>query len=120
MIKFLSFLKLTKDIRTVSDYKILNARFVTIKNKLTFFLPKTPKKLSKVYKQKIDLLQSQANRVYKKWAKFEIDFKKIKRKGFKNKSHEKSIYYKRNMLKIEYESILNTFSLLLISLKSYI
>ena len=120
MIKFLSFLKLTKDIRKVADYKILNARFVTIKNKLNLFLPKTPKKVSKTYKQKIDLLQSQANAVYKKWVKFEIDFEKNKRKGFKNKFHEKSIYYKRNKLKIEYESILNTFSLLLISLKSYI
>ena len=120
MIKSLSFFKLTKDIRTVADYKILNARFATIKNKLNFFLPRTPVKIKKKYQQKIDSLQNKANEAYKNWTKFEIDFKRIKRKGFRDKFHEESIYYKRKMLKIEYESILNTFSVLLISLKSYI
>ena len=37
-----------------------------------------------------------------------------------DKFHKKSIYYKRKMLKMEYESIINTFSLLLISLKNYV
>ncbi len=120
MIKFLSFFKLTKNIQKVSDHKILNAKFISIKNKLNFFIPQTPSKIKNLYLKKVERIQKKANIAYDSWSKFEIDFQELKRKGFNDKFHKKSIYYKRKMLKMEYESIINTFSLLLISLKNYV
>ena len=119
-IKLLSFFNLTKDIRKVADHKILQARFNSFKNKYNIFLSKTPSKMKGAYQNKINIIQKQANDVYQLWIEFEIDFNKFKKIGFKDKIHEKSMYYKRKMLKTEYKTILNTFSLLLLSMKNNI
>ena len=119
MIKFLSFLNLTKSIQKVDDHKILKARFETIKIKFNYFLPKIPNRIENIYKKKLNLLQKQSNQVYNKWNKFEINFRKIKNKGFKNKLDKETMYYQRKIFRKEYESIINAFSILLISIKNY-
>ena len=119
-IKLLSFFNLITDIRKVDEYKILKARFNTIQNKLQVFLSKTPLKIKNIYEQKINKLQKQATQAYDAWYQFEIDFNKLKQKGFRNKFHKKSMYYQRKILKMEYKSVLNAFSVLLISIKNNI
>ena len=57
-------------------------------------------------------------RAYDSWHKFEINFKKLKSQGFDDKFQKTSIYYKRKMLRMEYKSILNSLSVLLISIKN--
>tara|TARA_Y100001968_G_scaffold125142_1_gene114126 strand:- start:262 stop:1374 length:1113 start_codon:yes stop_codon:yes gene_type:complete len=120
MIKLLSFFKLTKDIRKVDDFKILKARFNSMYHKSQGFLPRIPSRIKNIYEVKISKLYEQASDAYDKWYQFELDFNKIKRKGFRNKSHKKSMYYQRKVLKMQYASILNTFSVLLMSIKNNI
>ena len=119
MIKFLSFLNLTKGIQKVDEHKILKARLDTIKTKFSYFLPKIPNRVEYIYKKKFNLLQKQSNQAYNKWNKFEIKFRKIKAKGFINKFDKDTMYYQRKIFRQEYESIINTFSILLISIKNY-
>jgi len=119
-IKLLSFFNLTKDIRKVDEHKILKARFSSVKNKFQEFLPKTPLKIKNIYLDKINKLQKQATEVYSAWSEFEINFCKLKQTGFKDKFHKKSMYYQRKMLKAEYKTIVNTFSLLFVSMKNNI
>ena len=77
-------------------------------------------KIKHIYENKVFDLQKQATQCYDAWNKFEIDFKKIKSLGFKNKFQKKSMLYQRKTLSVEYKSILNTFSILLISMKNNI
>jgi stearoyl-CoA desaturase (delta-9 desaturase) len=120
IIKLLSFLKLTTDIRKVDDYKILKARFNSMQNKVQEFLPKTPNSIKCIYEKRVKKLHAQAAQAHTAWYKFEIDFNKIRQKGFRDKFQKKSMYYQRKMLKMEYKSILNAFSLLLMSIKNNI
>ena len=118
MIKFLSFFNLTKDIRKADDYKILKARFNSIKNKFNLILPKVPLKTKNRYENQICELQKKAIQAYDTWYQFEIKFHKLKQKGFRDKLHKRSMYYQKKMLKMEYKSVLNAFSVLLMSLKN--
>jgi len=118
MIKLLSFFKLTRDIRRVEDYKILRARFNSIKNKMQEFLPKKPSRMKDIYEKRINELYKKSSQVYDRWHQFEINFNKFKKIGFRDKVHKKTMYNKRKMLKMEYSSILNTFSLLLLTIKN--
>ena len=63
-------------------------------------------------------MQNQANQAYKAWQGFEINFKKLKSQGFENKFQKTAFHYKRKILKMEYKSILNTLSVLIISMKN--
>ena len=119
-IKFLSYFKLTKDIKKAEEHKILRARFNGMKSKFQLFLPDIPMTLKTVYEKKVTELQEQASQAYNKWNSFEINFQKLKEEGFKDKIQKKSMFYQRKALSIEYKSILNAFSLLLISLKNNI
>ena len=98
----------------------LQVCFNTIQNKLQVFLSKTPLKIKTMYEHKINKLQKQATQAYDVWYQFEIDFNKLKQKGFKDKFHKKSMYYQRKILRMEYKSVLNSFSLLLLSIKNNI
>jgi len=120
IIKLLSFFKLTKDIRKVEDYKILRARFNSMQNKMQEFLPKTSYLTKKTYEKRINELHKKASKAYDTWYQFEINFNKLKETGFRDKFHKKSIYNKRKMLKMKYSSILNAFSLLLVTIKNNI
>ena len=120
IIKLLSFFKLTRDIRKVDDYKILRARLNSLQNKIQEFLPKTSFTIRDNYEKRIKKLYDQASRTYDRWYQFEISFNKLKLKGFRDKFHERSMYDKRKMLKMEYSSILNTLSVLLLTIKNNI
>jgi len=119
-IKFLSFFKLTSGIRKVDEHKILRARFNGLKESFQLHFPKMPKHIRNIYEGRFKEMQNQANQAYKAWEGFEINFKKLKSEGFENKFQKTALLYKRKMLKMEYKSILNTLSILIISMKNTI
>jgi len=120
VIKFLSFFSLTKDIKKVHDHIILKAKFNSMRDKFYLFLPKAPQDIKNTYEKKLNTLQEQATQAYNAWSKFEINFQNLKKKGFESSSQKKSMSYKRKNLSLQYESILNTLSVLLISMKANI
>ena len=120
VIKFLSFFSLTKDIKKVHDHIILKAKFNSMRDKFYLFLPKAPQDIKNTYEKKLNTLQEQATQAYNTWSKFEINFQNLKKKGFESSSQKKSMSYKRKNLILQYESILNTLSVLLISMKANI
>jgi stearoyl-CoA desaturase (Delta-9 desaturase) len=120
MIKLLSFFKLTTNLRKVDDYKILRARFNSMQNKMQKFLPKTSFVMKNTYEKRINKLYEKASNAYDVWYQFEINFNKLKKIGFRDKIHKKLMYDKQKMLKMEYSSILNSFSLLLVTIKNNI
>jgi len=120
VIKLLSFFNLTTEIRKADEHRILKARFNSLQNKFQVFLGSNSLEIKNKYKEKINRLQNQAIQAYDTWYQFEINFNKLKETGFRDKFHKKSMYYKRKMLRMEYNSILNTLSLLLITIKNNI
>ncbi len=116
-IKFLSFFKLTTKIRKVDDYKILRARFNGLKDNFQLYLSKTPEQMKNTYQDRFKKVQNQANQAYDAWQKFEMNFKILKSKGFRDKFEKNKVYYKRKILRMEYKSILVATSILLRSLK---
>ena len=119
-IKFLSFLNLTKDIKRVHDHIILKAQFNSMRNKLYLFLPKAPQNIKTTYEKKLNELQEQASQAYSTWSKFEINFQNLKKKGFESVQQKRKMLNKRKDLMVQYKSILNALSLLIISLKANI
>ena len=117
-IKFLSFFKLTTKIRKVDEHKILRAHFNGLKSNFQLYFSKIPKQMKNTYQDRFKKIQNQANQAYDAWQKFEMNFKILKSKGFKDKFEKTRIYYKRKLLRMEYKSILNTLSVLIISMKN--
>ena len=76
------------------------------------------KKIENIYQEKLKEIQNKANQAYDSWHKFEINFKKLKSQGFENKFQKTAFYYKRKILRMEYKSILNTLSVLIINMKN--
>ena len=91
-----------------------------MKKKFQSFSPKVPSKIIHQYEQKVIELKEQATQVYNSWNEFEINFQKLKSQGFRDKFEKKSMSYQRKMLSVEYISILNIFSLLLITMENNI
>ena len=117
-IKFLSFFKLTSDIRRVEEYIILKARFQGLKESVQLHYPKVPEKIVSLYKEKVQEAQDHAKQVYDKWHEVEKEFKLLKAEGFKDKFQKAAMNQKRKMLRMEYTSVLNAFSVVLMSIKS--
>ena len=120
IIKFLSFFNLTNDIKKVNDHIILKARFNSIRDKFCLSLPKVPENIKSRYEKKLNELQDQASQAYSAWSRFEINFQNLKKKGFKSDSQRKSMFSERKNLSLQYKSIVNTLSLMLINLKANI
>ena len=115
---FLSFFKLTSDIRRVDEYIILKARFQGLKESVQLHYPKVPEKIVSLYKEKVQEAQDHAKQVYDKWHEVEKEFKLLKAEGFKDKFQKAAMNQKRKMLRMEYTSVLNAFSVVLMSIKS--
>ncbi len=117
-IKFLSFFKLTTDIRKVEEYKILRARFNGLKDSFQLQYPQVPEKVQALYQVKVKEVQEQSRKIYDAWHEFDKEFKALKEVGFKDKFQKAAMKQKRKMLRMEYASTLNALSILLMSLKS--
>ena len=76
-IKFLSFFKLTTQIRKVDEHKILKARFNGLKENFQLYFSKFPKHIRDIYEGRFEEVQNQANQVYEAWQGFENNFMKI-------------------------------------------
>ena len=116
-IKFLSFFKLTSNIRKVDEYKILQARFNGLKDKIDTCYSNLPDRIQVIYESRIKDAQNQSQKIYDAWQNFEKEFKLLKHNGFKNKFQKSSMKYHRKMLRSEYISLLKSFSILFKNLK---
>ena len=106
------------DIRKVEEYIILKARFNGLKDRVQLHYPRVPERVVSLYKEKVQEAQDHAKQVYDKWHEVEKEFKLMKAEGFKDKFQKVKMNQQRKMLKMEYSSILNALSVILMSIKS--
>ena len=112
-IRFLSFFKLTKDIRKVKDYHILHAKLNVLKEKLNTYYPKLPDQIKQNYSEKVSNLQEKAHNISKSWRKLEKEFLQFKQMKFKNKYQFAVLKQKQKLYRSEYFAILNGLTLIL-------
>ena len=70
-----------------------------------------------LYNKKILEAQERSKGIYDAWHKLEIEFNLLKVEGFKDKFQKAVLQQKRKMFRLEYASVLNTVSVLLIGIK---
>ena len=116
-IKFLSYFGLTTDLRKVEEYQILKARFQGLKESIHLEYSKIPERMEALYNKKILEAQERSKGIYDAWHKLEIEFNLLKVEGFKDKFQKAVLQQKRKMFRLEYASVLNTVSILLIGIK---
>ena len=117
-IKFLSYFGLTTDLRKVEECQILRARFQGLKESIHLQYSKIPKRMEALYNKKILEAQERSKDIYAAWHELEIEFNLLKLEGFKDKFQKAVLKQKRKMFRLEYASVLNTVSVLLIGIKS--
>ena len=117
-IKFLSYFGLTTDLRKVEEYQILKARFQGLKESIHLQYSKIPERMEALYNKKILEAQERSKGIYDAWHELEIEFNLLKLEGFKDKFQKAALKQKRKMFRLEYSSVLNTVSVLLIGIKS--
>ena len=117
-IKFLSYFGLTTDLRKVEEYQILKARFQGLKESIHLEYSKIPERMETLYNKKILEAQERSKGIYDAWHELEIEFNLLKLEGFKDKFQKAVLKQKRKMFRLEYASVLNTVSVLLIGIKS--
>ena len=117
-IKFLSYFGLTTDLRKVEEYQILKARFQGLKESIHLQYSKIPERMEALYNKKILEAQERSKGIYDAWHELEIEFNLLKLEGFKDKFQKAALKQKRKMFRLEYASVLNTVSVLLIGIKS--
>ena len=117
-IKFLSYFGLTTDLRKVEEYQILKARFQGLKESIHLQYSKIPERMEALYNKKILEAQEQSKVIYDAWHELEIEFNLLKREGCKDKFQKAVLKQKRKMFRLEYATVLNTVSVLLIGIKS--
>ena len=118
MIKFLSWFGLTTDLRQVEEYIILKARFQGLKESLQSQYHELPEKFADLYNEKIQDAQEKSKKIYDSWQALEKEFSMLKLEGFKDKFQKGALQQKRKMLRLEYASILNSLTVLLVSIRS--
>ena len=118
MISILSFFRLTSNIKKVEDYKILNARYNGLLEKIKISYPAISDKMASLYSNQVNDIQEKASKVYSKWTDFELNFKDLKSKGFLDKFEKARMIHKRKILKMEYSSFLNGLSIILVSIRN--
>ncbi|MDP6571056.1 MAG: fatty acid desaturase [Candidatus Marinimicrobia bacterium] len=118
MIKFLSWFGLTTDLRKVEEYTILKARFHGLKDSLQSQYGDLPEKIADLYHEKIQEAQEKSKRINDSWHALEREFSALKLEGFKDRFQKGALKQKRKMLRLEYASILNSLSVLLVSIRS--
>ena len=106
------------DIRKVEEYIILKARFNGLKERVQLYYPKVPERVVNLYKERVQEVQDRAKQVYNNWHEVEKEFKLMKSEGFRDKFQKVRLNKQRKMLKMEYSSVLNALSVILISIKS--
>ena len=77
-----------------------------------------PDRVVILYKKRVQEAQNHAKQVYDKWHEVEKEFKLIRAEGFKDKFQKVKLNQQRKMLKMEYSSVLNGLSVILMSIKS--
>ena len=117
-IKFLSYFGLTTDLRKVEEYQILKARFQGLKESIHLQYSKIPERMEALYNKKILEAQERSKGIYDAWHELEIELNLLKLEGFKDKFQKAVLKQKRKMFRLEYASVLNTVSVLLIGIKS--
>ena len=71
-----------------------------------------------LYNKKILEAQERSKDIYDSWHELEIEFNLLKLEGFKDKLQKTVLKQKRKMFRLEYATVLNTVSVLLIGIKS--
>ena len=117
-IKFLSYIGLTTDLRKVEEYQILKARFQGLKESIQLQYSTIPERMEALYNKKILEVQERSKGIHDAWHELEIEFNLLKLEGFKDKFQKAVLKQKRKMFRLEYATVLNTVSVLLIGIKS--
>jgi stearoyl-CoA desaturase (delta-9 desaturase) len=118
IIKTLSFLKLTSNIKKVEEYQILNARYNGLLEKIKNSYPTISNKMISLYSNQVNDIQEKASNVYSRWIDFELAFKDLNSRGFLDKFEKSKMMRKRKMLKMEYSSFINGLSIILVSIRN--
>ena len=118
MIKFLSWFGLTSDLRQAEEYTILKARFQGLMCSIQSQYKYLPEKIYDFYYEKIQEAQINSKNIYDSWHALEKEFSILKLEGCNNKFQKGVLKQRRKALRLEYTSILNSLSLLLVSIRS--
>ena len=102
----------------MEEYQILKARFQGLKESMQLQYHKIPNRIESTYRQKILNAQEQSKKIYNTWHELEKEFTLMKLDGFKDKFRKAVLKQKRKMLRLEYASVLNSLTVLLLSIKS--
>lgn len=112
-IKFLSYFKLTNDIRMVKDYQILQAKLNGLKEKLSGYYPKLPEQIKQNYSENVQIFQQKAQKIFDSWRMLEKEFILLKQSKIKDKFQLSILKQKRKLYRSEYFAILNGLALML-------
>jgi stearoyl-CoA desaturase (delta-9 desaturase) len=118
IIKILSFFRLTSNIQKAEEHQILKARYNGLLEKIQLSHAQASNKINSLYSKQVHEIQEKASNVYSKWIDFELNFKDLKSRGFSDRFEKARMIHKRKMLKMEYSSLLNGLSIILLSIRN--
>ncbi len=111
-IKALSWVGLTKEIRRVSEYNILQARLEGMKQSVQKHYPQIPDELKLKYQQKVDQLQDKAKQISQSWRELEMEIKKLKEEKLYDRFQLAVLKHKRKLYRAQFASLLNGFAII--------
>ena len=117
-IKALSWVGLTKEIRRVSEFNILQARLEGMKKSVQKYYPKVPEHLKESYQQKVDQLQNKAKQLTHSWRKLETEINRLQKENFQDRFQLAILKQKRKLYRAEYASIMNGLAVLFVGIQN--